>query len=223
MKKSILSILSTILLLTMLLGIMPANAFAEDQVTHNSKEHIIYVPFSKNSNKESKEYGVCSSRKTVKVKVSNSSVASASFKNRKQTEGYGTIVSVKFKKAGTVKVTQTYIDNSGKHVTYETFKTVPYKSPVKSLKIGKTDLTEKVKNSYNFTGKSFSGKVSFKLNKGWKFDRMYKFKTSQLYNPSKLKQIGLKKNKAFKLRKGERLVIMFKKSNTTQGISYTAK
>jgi hypothetical protein len=204
----------------MLLGIMPANAFAEDQVTHNSKE-IIYVPFSKNGNKESKEYCTYSSGKTVKVKVSNSSVASVSFKNSKQR--YGTCVSIKFKKAGTVKVTQTYISGSSKRVLTKTFKTVPYKSPVKSLKIGKTDLTKKVKNSYNFTGKSFSGKVSFKLNKGWKFDRMYKFKTSQLNNPSKLKQIGLKKNKAFKLRKGERLVIRFKKGNTTQNISYTVK
>ena len=83
MKKSILSILSTILLLTMLLGIMPANAFAEDQVINTTKK-IIYVPFSKNGNKESKEYCSYSYGKTVKVKVSNSSVASASFKNYKQ-------------------------------------------------------------------------------------------------------------------------------------------
>ena len=221
MKKSILSILSAILLLTMLLGIMPANAFAEDQVTPNSKKRIIYVPFSFFCNKESKEFCLYSSGKTDEVKVSNSSVASASFKNGKQ--GYGTCVSIKFKKAGTVTVTKISIGNTRKHVNYTTFKTVPYKSPVKSLKIGKTDLTKMVKNSYNFTGKSFSGKVSFKLNKGWKFDRMYKFKTSQLYNPSKLKQIGLKKNKAFKLRKGERLVITFKKGNTTQSILYTAK
>ena len=221
MKKSILSTLSTILLLTMLLGIMPANAFAEDQVTNNSKKTIIYVPFSKNSNKESKEYCSYSSGRTDGVKVSNSSVASASFKNGKQ--GYGTCVSIKFKKAGTVTVTKTSIGKTRKHVNYTTYKTVPYKSPVKSLKIGKTDLTKMVKNSYKFTGKSFSGKVSFKLNNGWKFDRMYKFKTSQLYNPSNVKQIGLKKNKAFKFRKGERLVIRFKKGNTTHNISYTVK
>ena len=210
----------------MLLGIMPANAFAEEQAKSESNG-VINVFFSKNGNKASKEYLMYRNDKAVKVEVSNSAIASASFKNYKIPEGYRACISLKFKKAGTVKVTYTYISNStGKqNVWNQTFKTVPYKSPVKSLKIGKTDLTKKVKNSYNFTGKSFSGKVSFKLNKGWKLDRMYKFKSSQLIktNGKNIKDITLKKNKAFKLRKGERLVITFKKGNTTQSILYTAK
>lgn len=86
-------------------------------------------------------------------------------------------------------------------------------------------MTKKVKKSYSFTGKSFKGKVSFKLNKGWKLDRMYKFKSSQLIktNGKNIKMVTLKKNKPFKLKKGEKLVIIFKKGNKTEAIDYTAK
>jgi len=97
------------------------------------------------------------------------------------------------------------------------------KSPVKSLIIGKNDLSKKVKHSHSFIGKSFKGKVSFKVNKGWKLYRMYKFKTSQLLTGGGVKQVSLKKNKSFKLNKGERLIVQFQKGSTIQSIRYDAK
>ena len=222
MKKSLLSVLSLVLLFTVLLGTLPVNVFAEEQAGDNP---IQILAFSKKGNSESKKYRIYSFTKTTKVTVSDPSIATASFKNYKQSQGYGTCITVKFKKPGIVDVFETYISNSNgqKLETTETFKTVSYKSPVKSLIIGKNDLSKKVKHSHSFIGKSFKGKVSFKVNKGWKLYRMYKFKTSQLLTGGGVKQVSLKKNKSFKLNKGERLIVQFQKGSTIQSIRYDAK
>lgn len=224
MKKAWLSLIPVVLMSMLLAGAIPAYAFADD-VSYD-EPYVQPVYFDKSGNADSKSYTYYSySGKTTSYKVDNASVATASFKNFKTKDGYGTCCTVKFKKAGKVNLTRKYIDNeSGESRDgYEAYETVAYKPSVKTLKIGGTDLSKKVKHSRVFTGKAFKGKVSFTLNKGWKLDRLYKFKTSELKKPGNVKQTTLKKGKAFKLNKGERLVIMCKKGKKAMSVVYTAK
>ena len=223
MKKRLLSLLSFALMAVLLAAFIPANAFAEEP-TNNIHTQLVY--FDKKGNADSKSYTYYTySGKTTSYKVDDSSIATASYENFKTDKGYGTACTVKFKKAGKVTVTRKFKSNNDGETceSYDAYKTVAYKSPVKTLKIGKTDFSKKVKHSRTFTGKAFKGKVSFKLNKGWKLDRMYKFKISELKQEGDKKQIALKKNKTFKLKKGERLVLMFIKDGKTMSVTYTAK
>ena len=184
---------------------------------------VTTVSISKKGNEASKTYTFYThgNDKIKSVKSSDTSVATTSFKNYTSENGYTTSVSIRFKKLGTVMVTEEREGNGG--TSSHSYKAVQYKAPVKTLKLGKTDLSKSVGKSYAFEGKPFNGKVSFKLNKGWKFLEMYKFKASELLGDGGVNKIPLKKNAKIKLAKGERLVIQFAKGDRTQGIRYTAK
>lgn len=154
----------------------------------------------------------------------DSSVATASFKNNK----YGTEVTITFKKEGKVYLTHNFIDhreNDQLACTYGAYEitNATYSCPVKSLKLGKNNMTKKLGHSRTLTGKAFKGKVTFKAKKGWKFKKMYKYNTNALMEGKTEKMIPLKKNKAVTLKKGELLVIQFEKGGKISSISYKAK
>ncbi|MBQ6440865.1 MAG: hypothetical protein IJJ06_12260 [Mogibacterium sp.] len=219
------SLISILLMLFMLIATIPTSAFAfELKPNVNYEENGIQtVYFDKSSNAASKVVTIYSDGKTVSYEVSDPSIATPSFKNYKTANGYVTAFTLKFKKAGKVYTTQNFINNENTNCErFMAYETAQYKSPLKALKLGKKDLSKKVKHSYCFTGKAFKGKVSFKLNSGWKFVKMYKFKTNDLRKSEGAKIIKLKKSKTVNLKKGERLVICFKKGKKTISMLYTA-
>lgn len=208
-----LSIFSALLLISVLL-ILPL---------HVSAESVVTCSYSKKGNAESNthtEYSY-SSKKMVSVKSSDPSIATASFKNYPRGEGYTTVVSVKFKKAGSVTVTELREGETAESSFI--CKAVNYKAPLKTLKFGKKDYSKKIANSYAFTGKPFTGKVTFKTRKGWKFVKMYKFKVKELTGQGMVNQVQLKKNSKIKIKKGDRLIIQLSKGKDIQSIRYTAK
>jgi len=225
MRKTLLAVISLILLFTFLFGVSTENVFAED--INYEENGVFKVEIPRKGNVESRSISeVHEHGKTTSVIVNDPSIAKASFKNFKTAEGYSTEITITFKKAGKVYLTHNQVENgSGQpFVTYGAYeaKMINYSSPVKTLKIGKTDLTKKAKNSRVFTGKAFKGKVSFKLKKGWKLSKMEKH-TIDRTTGRVTENTKLKKNKTFKLKKGEELYMLFKKGKKISYIKYIAK
>ena len=150
------------------------------------------------------------------------SIATVSFTNYKSAQ----YVKITFNKEGKIYEKENTIVHwpngvdreSSIYFAYDA-KAITYTSPIKALKLGKINLTKKLKHSRAFTGKAFKAKVTFKQNKGWKFIEMYKYKVS---DPMGAKTY-LKKGKTIKLKKGERLAIKFRKGQKTTIVTYTAE
>lgn len=213
LTKSKLTVASILMMLALIL-ILPLHVSAESST-------VITFHYSKKGNAKTKTYTFYTQgKKMTSITSSDPSIATASFENVPVGDQYTNIVSVKFKKTGTVLIKE-YREGESTESSF-TIKAVPYKAPVKSLKFGKKDFSKKIGKSYRFEGKPFSGKVTFKKNKGWKFKKIYKFKTKELLLGN-TKLVPLKKNGKIKLGKGERLVLQFSKGNDILSITYTGK
>lgn len=111
----------------------------------------------------------------VGTKLSKIKVSQKSIKVKKETRDGIPYLSIRAKKAvkGKVSLTAAY---KGKKQNYKIKVTaVKYRNPFKSFKIGKTDYAKKFKKeAVTFTlKKGVSGKLSIKMNKGFKLDKLW--------------------------------------------------
>lgn len=163
-----------------------------------------------------KTFNICSySEKELKgVSSSNKKVLSVT----KKLKGKNYIVSAKVLKTGKVKVRFKTTEDD----FYSTYNIFKYTNPFKTLKIGKKSFASKFKKKFKY-GKApnnTSGKLSYKLNKGWTI-------TSILYGgPTVIKEhaeelyesgddgIQVKKGDTVKLAKGDYIAFVFKQNRT---------
>lgn len=194
-------------------AVLVSSLFIPDMKAEAAETEITY--FAPNGNSASKQYKLYVSSKISNPKSSNKSVATASIKKEKDVW----VLTVSLKKTGT-----TTISYSGTGYTRKIKLTVKkYTSPVQSLKIGKTTLTSKYKNSYQSTGSALNGKISVKTKNGWKLNKAWKFKSSLLTSKKPVTQIPLNLKKNIKVEKGYRLVLQFTKGSQTMSLRYDAK
>lgn len=163
-----------------------------------------------------KTFNICSySEKELKgVSSSNKKVLSVT----KKLKGKNYIVSARVLKTGKVKVRfkTTYDD------FYNTYNVFKYSNPFKSLKIGKKNYASKFKKKFKY-GKvpnNTSGKLSYKLNKGWTVKSIIyggptvlKEHAEELYESGD-DGIQVKKGDTVKLAKGDYIAFVFKQNRT---------
>ena len=180
MKKTFKRLLAAVIAMTMLLTAVPVWAAAK---THTSTS--VFIKAGKNifqwttNGKESKKgtlrtrevqngciFLPCEGYKEKKIKSSDKSTLSAA----KDIDGF---LKVRLKKAGTTAISYTAINlDTNKRENYKNIcKVYNYTNPLASFKIGKTDYASTFKKS-PFSplkdGQVAKGKLSVKLNKGWK-------------------------------------------------------
>ena len=165
--------------------------------------------YSKKSNKESK---VWSYYGNTEHKMTNDNTKVVTGSQKKLKTG-------KYLRTWKIKGTGTANTSDG------TFKVMKYKSPLKSLKVGKKNLTSKYKYSLANSGKKLKGKLTIKTKNGWKFVKAYKFRMAELTGeiPGGTNQIPLSKGKKINIKKGERLILCFRKGSQEMSLRYTAK
>lgn len=111
-------------------------------------------------------------------------------------------------KVGTTKVLFDVIRGKKTYKLSMKVKVVPYVCPMKSAKIGKTNVKKSITNSNAaLLKKNCSGKLSIKMKKGWTITKMY-----QVVNG---KSVKLKNNKKVNTKKG-RIYITVKNKNANQ-------
>lgn len=213
MKKMMKKISAVLLCLAVLAG---SFAFPElkAEAAGTTETHIAYL--ASNGNTASRQFKLYYTSKISGVKSSNKNVGTASVKKEKD----AWVLTVSLKKVGSTVVS--YKDRYG-HT--DKFKLVvkKYASPAKSIKIGKTTLTSKYKNSYQITGSALNGKISVTGKNGWKLVKAWKFKISLLTSKKEVKQIPLNLRKSIKVTKGYRLILQFKKGSQTMSLRYDVK
>lgn len=229
MKKRLLTIISIILMTVLMLGSMGTSVFAIPNYDESIVETLHYdlkadagsrsiVCFTKGAKTTSLElFDPASGEKLA------SSRAVASFKNNK----YGTSTKITFKKKGRVYVRHKYINKDGQ--SCDTFRVIeivdtPYTCPIKTLKLGKINMTKKLGHSQNLVGKAFKGKVIFKVKKGWKLIEICKYNGTTFETTGNSPKITtLKKGKTVTLKKGWNYRLRFKKGKKTASICYKAR
>ncbi len=196
-------------------AVLVSSLFIPDMKAEAAETAIVY--FAPNGNTASKQYKLYFTSKISNPKSSNKNVATASVKKEKD----AWVLTVSLKKAGTTAISYTY---TGSGYTNKIKLTVKkYTSPVESLKIGKTTLTSKYKNSYQITGSALNGKISVKTKNGWKLNKAYKFKTSLLTSKKSVTLIHFNLKKNIKVEKGYRLILQFTKGSQTMSLRYDVK
>ena len=228
MKKRVLNIASIILMAVLMLSSVGTSVFAGIDYEENGVETLYY---DLKSNADSRtESNFLNGAETISIELIDPatlekldpSIATASFTNNK----YGTNLKFTFKKEGKVYVAHKYIkkgEQCGVYWAYEVVDT-PYTCPVKSLKLGKINMTKKLGHSCNLTGKAFKGKVTFKTKSGWKLTKISKYNGTTCEKTGKSPKITtLKKGQTVTLKKGWNYSMTFKKGDKTAYICYKAR
>lgn len=213
MKKMMKRISAVLLCLVILAG---SFAFPKLKAEAASTMETRTAYLAPNGNTASKQYKLYYTSKVSGVKSSNKSVGTASVKKEKD----AWVLTVSLKKAGSTIIS--YKNSRGNTIKFK-LAVKKYTSPVKSIKIGKTTLTSKYKNSYQITGGALNGKVSVTTKNGWKLVKAWKFKTSLLTSKKSVKQISVNLSKSIKVTKGYRLILQFKKGSQTMSLLYDVK
>ena len=229
MRKRLIAIISIMLMAVLMLGSMGTSAFAED-INYYEEDGVEEIELDLKSNAESRTTSIFAKmHETTSFELIDPitmgpldpSIATASFENN----SYGSVCTITFKKTGKVYAAHKFTTNDKPGATYWAYniKAKTYTCPIKTLKLGKINLTKKLGHSHILTGKAFKGKVVFKAKSGWKLKEMYKYNTNDFKEGKPSKHIALKKGKSITLKKGETLTLVFKKGKKTMGLSYRAK
>ncbi len=153
------------------------------------------------------------------IKSSNPKVATA--KVKKVNGNYRVIITIK--KTGKVRFTyKIMIDGKGSYESSSYYHFKKYQSPIKSITIGKKNLTKKYKKSIHISGKPLSGRLKLKLKKGWEVIDYYTFDLKTYGNGTYKEPVDFKTTRV-KIKKDERFVIRLKKGEQTMNIMYDAK
>lgn len=195
--------------------ISPLKIFAATNPTNPTSHFNVVVSLS--GNEESKTVTYYSPSGDYSTKRSkNTKKATVTYNSSDPLYGGASWYRIKFKKYGTVTIID---DRYGSKAIYTTIK---YQPPVETLVLGKVNLTKDVKNSFAFSGEPITGKIKFKVKSGWKLTESYKI-ALQGYGSGVQKHITINPKKKISIKKGERLILVFKKGDLEGSIRYTAK
>gem|GEM_PF-4201756 len=153
------------------------------------------------------------------VKSSNTKVAGV--KINVNGDNYGKVLAITPKKAGTAKITfKLKINGTWKAYTMK-IKAFKYQNPFSSIKIGNSKYTSKFNktNSVKVSAKQLSGKLRYKLKKGYKVDNIVIVDD----NSGQLIKGGVKNNSKITLKKGNLLVLVITNTKQKYSIGYAIK
>ena len=196
MKKILAKILSVTLVLVMVMCLVPPveAAASTKKPYYPTTLHYRYYPKNKAASKQSWSFGSYKTNyKITNLKSSNKKVATVS----KTYKDNFTKLNLTMKKAGTTTISFNVKIGSKTH-KYKTKLTVTkYTPPLKSLKIGSTNLTSKTNkiDTINLGGKkTYKGKLNISLKKGWEIYSINFFNTKGTMSKKKNKgSVTLKK------------------------------
>ena len=197
MKKLLTKILSMAIVFVMVMCLVPPmEAKAASKPEFSTTHYLRYYPKDKASNKNSYYFGDWGKNyKIASIKSSNPKVATLS----KTYKDKSTFLILTTKKAGTTTITFKAKIGS-KYQKYKTKVTVTkYTSPLKSFKIGGTNLTSRSNkvDVFNLGGKkTVKGKLALKLNKNWEITSVNFVNANNKWkwNMNKKGTVTLKKN-----------------------------
>ena len=167
MKTKLTKILSMALVFVMVMCLVPpVEATAASRPHYPYAHNERYYPNKKSANTIPYAFGSYKvNYKVTGIKSTNKKVATMT----KTYKNNFTYLNLELKKEGSTTITFN-VNIAGRTEKYTTRVTVKkYSPPLKTLKIGKTNFSSKIKNveHYNIGGKTIKGKLNIKLNKNW--------------------------------------------------------
>lgn len=153
------------------------------------------------------------------VKSSNTKVAGV--KIDVNGDNYGKVLVIMPKKAGTAKISfKLKINGTWKAYTMK-IKTFKYQNPFSSIKIGNSKYTSKFNktNSVKVSAKQLSGKLSYKLKKGYKINNIMIVDD----NSGQVIKNGVKNNSKITVKKGDLLVFIVTYTKQKYNLAYAIK